>query len=63
MTGSIIHTALTNSTLRLELEYRVPSVLKEGNAGIDEPTNSDILGFQHADTQVWDEFTCLLRLI
>ena len=60
MSGSIIQTALTNKTLRLELAYRQPSMLWEGDARTEAPTTGAGLTFQYDDPQVSDEFACLL---
>jgi hypothetical protein len=59
----IIQTALTNKTLRLELEYRRPSVLREGNARTEAPTADTGLAVPYDDPQVSDEFACLLSVI
>jgi hypothetical protein len=60
---SIIHTAITDKTVRLELDYRQPSALRENDAGIEAPTTEVGLVPQYHDSQVSDEFACLLRVI
>jgi hypothetical protein len=60
----IIQTALANKTLRLELDYRLPSMLRQGDDAIIEgPTIDTALAFQYDDPQVSDEFACLLMVI
>jgi hypothetical protein len=63
VSGGIIQTALTNTTLRLELEYRQPSVLGEGNARVEEPATDTGLALQYNDRQATNEFACLLSVI
>jgi hypothetical protein len=63
VSGSIIQTALTNKALRLELEYRRPSVLREGGARTEEPAAGTGPAVPHDDPQVSDEFACLLSVI
>jgi hypothetical protein len=60
---SIIHTAVTNRSLRLELDYREPSMPLEGDASIEGPTTDTGLALQDNASQVSDEFACLLRVI
>ena len=61
MSGSTIQTALTKKTLRLELEYRQPSMLREEDASNEGPTSDIELALQYGDLKVWDEFTYLTR--
>jgi hypothetical protein len=63
VTRSIIQTAVTNKTLRLELTYRLPSKVRAGDAIVEEPATDTGLTFQHDDPQVSDEFACLLKMI
>ncbi len=63
MSQSIIQTAVTNKTLRLELDYRQPSTFREGDSNIEGPTTDTGLAKQYGDLQVSDEFACLLRVI
>ncbi len=58
MSGSIIQTALTNKTLRLELVYR-PATLPEDNAHSGDPA----LVFPFDGPKPSDEFACLLEMI
>jgi hypothetical protein len=58
----IIQTAVSNKTLRLELDYRQPSMLREGNVSIEIPTTDAGMALQH-DEPVSNEFACLLRTI
>jgi hypothetical protein len=60
---SIIQTAVINKSLRLELDYRQPSLPLEGDASIEGPTTDTGLALQDNDSQVSDEFACLLRVI
>jgi hypothetical protein len=59
----IIQTALTNKTLRLELEYRQPSVLREGDARTEESAADTGTALPYDDPQASDEFACLLSVI
>jgi hypothetical protein len=59
---SIIQTAVINKSLRLELDYRQPSMPLEADASIEGPTTDTGLALQD-DSQVSDEFACLLRVI
>ena len=61
MSESIIQTALTKKALRLELEYRQPSLLPEEDANNEGPTTDLELALQYGDLKVWDEFTYLTR--
>ncbi len=63
MSQSIIQTAVTDKSLRLELDYRQPSMPLEGNASIEEPTIDTGLALQYDEPQVSDEFACLLGVI
>src|SRR5271170_5208187 len=58
----LIQTAVTNKTLRLELDYRQPSILSEGDATIEGPTAETGLALPY-DPQVADDFTYLLSVI
>jgi hypothetical protein len=60
---SIIQTAVANKTLHLELDYRQPSMLLEGDTRAEKPTTATELTFQHDDPPVSDEFACLLKMI
>ena len=59
--GSIIQTALTKKALRLELEYRQSSLLREEDANNEGPMTDLELALQYGDLKVWDEFTYLTR--
>jgi len=61
VSGSIIQTALTKKALRLELEYRQPSMLREEDAINEGPMTDIELALQYGDLRVWDEFTYLTR--
>ena len=61
MSGSIIQTALTKKALRLELEYRQPSLLRVEDANNEGPMTDLELALQYGDLKVWDEFTYLTR--
>ena len=61
MSGSIIQTALTKKALRLELEYRQPSMLRIEDANNEGPMTDLELALQYGDLKVWDEFTYLTR--
>jgi len=61
--GSIIQTAITNKTLRLELDYRQPSVRHEGDTNIEERMIDTGVVPLYDDPQVSDEFACMLRMI
>ncbi len=61
MSGSIIQTALTKKALRLELEYRQPSLLRIEDANNEGPMTDLELALQYGDLKVWDEFTYLTR--
>ena len=61
MSGSIIQTALTKKALRLELEYRQPSLLRIEDANNEGPMTDLELALQYRDLKVWDEFTYLTR--
>ena len=63
MSQSIIHAAVTNKTLRLELDYRQPSMLRESDPSIEGPTTDNGFALQYDDSEVSDEFACLLRVI
>ena len=63
MSQSIIQTAVTDKSQRLELDYRQPSTPLEGNASVEEPTIDTGLALQYDDSEVSDEFACLLRVI
>jgi hypothetical protein len=63
VSGGIIQTAVANRNLGLELEYRQPSMLLEGDARTEEPTTDAGLTFQYDDPRVSDELACLLRMI
>jgi len=61
--GTIIQTAVTNPRLRLELEYRVLSMLREGDNNTAEPSTHVRLDFQVPDPRISDELACLLSVI
>ena len=61
MSGSIIQTALTKKAVRLELEYRQPSLLRIEDANNEGPMTDLELALQYGDLKVWDEFTYLTR--
>lgn len=63
MNGSILQTALTNKRLRLELDYRKPSMPWEDNAGAARPTTDIGVVFHHTEPKPADEFACLLSVI
>jgi len=50
MGRGIIETAVDNKSLHLELEYRQPSMLGEGNAS-EEPATDTGLALQYEDPQ------------
>ena len=56
MSQSIIQTALTNKTLRLELIYQAPSMLREEDDTTMKPATQTGLA-------IADEFACLLSVI
>jgi hypothetical protein len=56
----IIQSAVTNKTLRLELEYRQPSWFSEGDVTIETQTDDTGLTLQYGDPHVSDRFACLL---
>jgi hypothetical protein len=60
---SIIQTAITNKALRLELEYRQPSMFRDGDAGFEGPTIDTGVALPCVEQQTSDEFAGLLRLI
>jgi hypothetical protein len=60
--GSIIQTALTNKTLRLELVYR-PATLPEDNAHSGDPAMGPASEFQFDGPKPSGEFACLLEMI
>jgi len=60
---SIIQTAVANKTLRLELDYRQPALLPDGDGPAEKPTTDTELAFQSDDLQISDEFACLLKMI
>ncbi len=59
---SILQTALTNSRLRLELDYREPSRFPDGDTGSEERLEID-LAVRRADQRLSAEFACLLSVI
>jgi hypothetical protein len=63
VTQSIIQTAVTNKTLRLELTYRVPSMLRQEDDTTMEPATH--IGIAHPDSvqPSSDEFARLLSVI
>ena len=63
MSQSIIHTAVTNKTLRLELDYRQPSMFREGDLSIEGPKTDAGLALEYDGSLVSDEFACLLEVI
>ena len=63
MNGSIIQTALTGKTLRLELDYRKPSPSKNDCAGTERPATYVEVGFDRTDSPLADEFALLLSVI
>ena len=64
MSQSIIQTAVTNKTLRLELDYRQPCMIRESDARTAKPAPDNTgLAPRYDDPQVSDEFACLLRVI
>jgi hypothetical protein len=63
VSGRIIETAVTNKTLHLDLDYREPSMLPEGDVIIEGPMTDTGLPLQYGDPQVSGEFACFLRVI
>jgi hypothetical protein len=59
--GSIIQTALTKKALRLELEYRQPSLLRAEDTNNEGPITDLEFALQYGDLHVWNEFTYLTR--
>jgi len=60
---SIIQTALTNKTLRLELSYRVPSMLHQESDATMEPATHTGLTHPRSVQVFSDEIPCLLSAI
>ena len=60
---SIIQTALTNKTLRLELSYRVPTMLRQESGPMMEPATHTGLTHPPSVQVISDEFACLLIAI
>jgi hypothetical protein len=56
MGRGIIETAVDNKSLHLELEYRQPSMLGEGNASNEEPATDTGLALQYENPQASDSF-------
>ena len=63
MSQSIIQTALTNKTRRLELSYRVPSMLRQESNPTMEPATHTGLTHPYSVQVISDEFACLLSAI
>jgi hypothetical protein len=63
VSGRIIETAVTNKTPHLDLDYREPSMLPEGDVIIEGPMTDTGLRLQYGDPQVSGEFACFLRVI
>ena len=62
MSASIIQTALSNKSLRLELEYQA-SRPHEGNDDIAAPMTDTGIVLRNVDPRAWDDFVHFLRVI
>ena len=63
MSPGIVQSALTNKTLRLELTYTVPSMLRQEDVTGMEPARHTGLARPDSVQAISDELACLLSVI
>ena len=63
MNASNVQTASSRTDWHLDPTCGLPSRFLKGDPNIDDPVNDPGLGRQRGDSQLSDEFACLLSLI